>query len=65
MKYNIWIHIRLAGAVIGMVGAWLGSLPAVLSGFAILIYGTVMGLTRAEQILEELCRTLKNKDESK
>lgn len=60
---NIWSHIRLAGAVVIIVAAFLGRIDLTFLGLLIQFLGVVGGLSRVERLVEELLEKLEPEDD--
>lgn len=55
---NIWSHIRLAGAVVIIVAAFIHRIDLTFLGLLIQFVGIIGGLNRVERLVEELLAKL-------
>lgn len=60
---NIWSHIRLAGAVVIIIAAFVHRIDLTFLGLLIQFLGVVGGLSRVERIVESLHEKLDPEDE--
>lgn len=52
--FNLWRQLRLAGSVVMVAGSWMRRLDLVLIGFTVVMIGTINGLARVENQLQDL-----------
>lgn len=55
---NIWSHIRLAGAVVIIVAAFIHRIDVTFLGLLIQFVGVIGGLNRVERLVEEVLAKL-------
>jgi hypothetical protein len=61
MSWNVWKHVRLIGAVLCIVAAFIHRLELTFIGFAAMFMGTVGAVDRLERIIQAF---LEEKDKS-
>lgn len=49
MIFNPWVHIRIAGSLVMLIGTFLGSWPLLLFGVGLLVTGVVGGIDLTER----------------